>query len=58
MRQPGCEWGMGNNWLVILSDMGLHWVYEILFSVLRRGKYSEHSWSLCAAYMVICSSNN
>ena len=31
---------------------------NLLFSVLCRGKHSEHSRSLCAAYMVICSSNN
>jgi len=24
VRQPGCEWGMGNNWLVILSNIGLN----------------------------------
>ncbi|QCE11393.1 glutamate receptor [Vigna unguiculata] len=32
---------MGNNWLVILSDMGLHMVYEILFSVLRRASLTS-----------------
>lgn len=31
---------------------------NIVFPVLCRGKYSEHSWSLCAAYMVICSFDN
>jgi len=36
VRQPGCEWGMGNNWLVILSDMGLNAIFLLFLDRRQR----------------------